>query len=266
MSQIGNRFRHPGRPVTGAGEGNGRSLWAGFLGFALGGFFDGILLHQILQRHHLLSLVPGMADLRLQVLWDGYFHALMYGLAALSLWGLWRSRHAALPTRRMLGLLLFGFGAWHVTDGIVSHWLLGLHRVRMDAALPLAWDLGWAAGFGLLPVWAGWRLARGAGGGGPTSRAALAALMAATLGAGAWAARPPLDQPFVTVVFGTGIAPEPAIRAAGLADADLIWIDPSSAVAVIRPHSGNPWRLYRNGAILVSGAGVPAGCFNWAWA
>ncbi|WP_223252480.1 DUF2243 domain-containing protein [Paracoccus mutanolyticus] len=32
-------------------------------------FFDGILLHQILQWHHLLSLVPGMADLRLQVLW-----------------------------------------------------------------------------------------------------------------------------------------------------------------------------------------------------
>ena len=27
------------------------------LGFAFGGFFDGILLHQILQWHHLLSLV-----------------------------------------------------------------------------------------------------------------------------------------------------------------------------------------------------------------
>ena len=47
------------------------------LGFALGGFFDGVLLHQILQWHHLLSLVPGMDDLRLQILWDGYFHAAM---------------------------------------------------------------------------------------------------------------------------------------------------------------------------------------------
>src|SRR5690606_18965301 len=33
--------------------------WGTVLGFALGGFFDGILLHQILQWHHLLSLVPG---------------------------------------------------------------------------------------------------------------------------------------------------------------------------------------------------------------
>jgi Predicted membrane protein len=31
-------------------------IWARYaLGFGLGGFFDGILLHQILQWHHLLS-------------------------------------------------------------------------------------------------------------------------------------------------------------------------------------------------------------------
>ena len=59
--------------------------WGGMLGFALGGFFDGILLHQILQWHHLFSLVPGMADLRLQVLWDGYFHLLMYVVAFVGL-------------------------------------------------------------------------------------------------------------------------------------------------------------------------------------
>lgn len=45
------------------------------LGFALSGFFDGILLHQILQWHHLLSLVEGVGDLAAQVMWDGYFHA-----------------------------------------------------------------------------------------------------------------------------------------------------------------------------------------------
>jgi uncharacterized membrane protein len=33
-----------------------RLAWGGFwLGFALGGFLDGIILHQILQWHHLLS-------------------------------------------------------------------------------------------------------------------------------------------------------------------------------------------------------------------
>ena len=33
------------------------------LGFATGRLFDGILLHQILQWHHLLSLVPGVVSL-----------------------------------------------------------------------------------------------------------------------------------------------------------------------------------------------------------
>src|SRR4051794_15960674 len=41
--------------------------WAGYLvGLAMGGFFDGILLHQVLQWHHLLSLVdsPVVRDVR----------------------------------------------------------------------------------------------------------------------------------------------------------------------------------------------------------
>ena len=53
--------------------------------------FVGILLHQILQWHHLLSLVPGIGDLRAQVMWDGVFHALMYVIAAAGLVALWRA-------------------------------------------------------------------------------------------------------------------------------------------------------------------------------
>jgi Predicted membrane protein (DUF2243) len=47
--------------------------WAGYLlGFAMGGFFDGIL-HQVLQWHHLLSGVQrsGLQDLRVRILADG---------------------------------------------------------------------------------------------------------------------------------------------------------------------------------------------------
>src|SRR5919112_322861 len=70
-----------------------RQSWTGYvLGFALGGFFDGILLHQILQWHHLLSAIDG-GDIRFQVAADGYFHALMYGVAAVGLWLLWASRN-----------------------------------------------------------------------------------------------------------------------------------------------------------------------------
>lgn len=125
--------------------------WAMLLGFALGGFFDGILLHQILEWHHLLSLVRGVTSLRTQLMWDGYFHALMYVLAVVALVGLWRGR--ADPHRRMMGpALLLGFALWHGVDAVLFHWVLEIHRVRLGAPFPLAWDLGWLATFGAVPL------------------------------------------------------------------------------------------------------------------
>ena len=57
---------------------------------------------------------------------------------------------------------------------------------------------------------------------------------------------------------------EAALRAAGLGQVERVWSDPSG-VAVLRLGDGDSaWRLYRHGAILVSGAGVPAGCLNWS--
>ncbi len=142
-------------PLAGREGGAGRSLAvaAFLLGFALSGFFDGILLHQILQWHHLLSAVGG--DLRFQVVADGWFHVAMYAVAALGLWKLWRARAglaAPVAARRVAAWGLIGFGAWHLVDAVGSHWLLGIHRIRMDAASPLAWDLAWAAAFGLAPL------------------------------------------------------------------------------------------------------------------
>ena len=132
--------------------------WTALLGFALGGFLDGILLHQVLQWHHLLSLWGEGQDLTWHVLWDGLFHGLMYGLAALGLWGLWRR---GLPDgSRFLGALLIGLGLWHVVDGVAFHWLLEIHRIRLDAARPLLWDLGSLVVLGLGPLGAGGALLR----------------------------------------------------------------------------------------------------------
>src|SRR5829696_6320381 len=90
----------------------------GVIGVALGGFFDGILLHQILQWHHFLSLVPGEAlrDIRAQILADGMFHVAVYAIAALGLWLLWRARGGigSASGRHLLGAVLLGFGAWQV--------------------------------------------------------------------------------------------------------------------------------------------------------
>jgi uncharacterized membrane protein len=133
--------------------------WSAVLGFSLGGIFDGILLHQILQWHHLLSSVGG--DLRFQVLWDGYFHALMYLLAALALFGLWRVPCDRQPAGwSIVGAALVGFGLWHLLDAVLAHWVLVTHRIRVDTEQPLLWDLLWIAAFGAMPLAAGWLVLR----------------------------------------------------------------------------------------------------------
>ncbi|MDC7789201.1 DUF2243 domain-containing protein, partial [Rhodoplanes tepidamans] len=143
-----------------------RLRWSGWLlGFALGGFYDGILLHQILQWHHLLLGVDAapFRDVRVQVLADGLFHALMYAIALAGGWLLWRGRaalDAAGAGRGLVADLLIGFGAWHVVDAVLFHWVLAIHRLRMDVAEPLPWDIGWLVAFGLLPIAAGLLLRR----------------------------------------------------------------------------------------------------------
>ena len=135
------------------------------LGVAASGFFDGIVLHQLLQWHHLLSglAAPDWANVERQIMADGWFHALMYALAAVALGLLWRDRAslaAALRVRSLATLLLWGFGLWNVADALLFHWLLGLHRVRMDSPQPLTWDLAWLLLTGLLPIGLAWRLGR----------------------------------------------------------------------------------------------------------
>lgn len=239
--------------------------WAGLLGFALGGFFDGILLHQILQWHHLLSLVPGAADLRFQVLWDGYFHALMYALALVALLGLWRAhrRGALAGGKQLTSALLVGFGLWHVVDAIASHWVLGIHRVKLDSSNPLIWDLLWLLAFGVLPIVIGLMMARTPAPPGRTSVSLLLVMLVA-VGAGVWSLLPPPSQPFVTVVFAPGTQPATVSQSLLAADARLIWSDAGMGVVVVQASPKRRWHFYRHGALLVGGTGLPAGCLDWA--
>ncbi|OON60844.1 hypothetical protein B0920_18000 [Massilia sp. KIM] len=242
------------------------TTWGAALGFALGGFFDGILLHQILQWHHLLSLVPGLDDLRTQVLWDGYFHLLMYLVAALALWRLWRTgrERGVAWGWPLAGALLVGFGVWHLIDAVLSHWLLGIHRIRIDSANPLAWDLAWLAAFGLVPLVAGWRLLRQ---GGPELRGSATTMLllcAFTGGAGAWALRTPPGVPAqtATVVFQPGATPREVLAALDAVDGRLVWSDRAMGVVVVAVDEARRWELYRHGALLVSGTALAAGCLN----
>ncbi|MBT9368691.1 DUF2243 domain-containing protein [Rhizobium sp. CSW-27] len=249
------------------GKGTGA---AGYLiGFGLGGFFDGILLHQILQWHHLLSAVDAVrGDLRLLILWDGLFHLAMYLITGLGLWGLWRHRQrlaTAGGDRRLIAQSLLGFGSWHAVDALFSHWLFGLHRIRMGVDNPLAWDLGWLLLFGLLPALVGWRLLRGPAPPAAGSRRGAAFLAMLALLAAPIAARSPDSASGATLMLlrpGTS----PGMAAAGLqaSGARLLWSNAQDTVwAVDLPEGADRGVLYRHGALLLGNGLLPAGCLDW---
>ncbi|NKE48028.1 DUF2243 domain-containing protein [Roseomonas frigidaquae] len=184
------------------------TLPALLIGFALGGFLDGILLHQILQWHHLLSGVTAASDLRLQMFWDGIFHAAHYLLGFAGLWMLLSRRaHATDPgaRRALVSASLIGFGAWHLLDAVLNHWILGLHRIREGSPNLLAWDLVFF-GLGLVSVALGiWVSRRRSGGGGRTVAAGLAACVLA--GAPASALPPRQVDPAVQQIVTGGLLP-----------------------------------------------------------
>ncbi|MGY8526470.1 DUF2243 domain-containing protein [Paracidovorax citrulli] len=253
--------------------------WAGYtLGFALSGFFDGILLHQILQWHHLLSAIDSGAfgDLRVQVMADGVFHALMYVIGAVGLWLLIRSRETmALPdgNRRLVANFWIGFGVWHLVDAVFSHWITGIHRIRMDSPNPLAWDLGWLIAFGLLPLVLGIRMRRQVPAAGGTDRGAgMAAswvalvLAAGTLLGAVLNAYPLRDYPAgsMTVVLRPGANAGGLFAALDGSDARVAWTDTQGGVWVLTSAQDvDRLALYRHGAMYVSGTMAPAGCSAW---
>ena len=135
------------------------------LGIGLGGFVDGILLHQVLQWHHMLtsegccasSTVAGLED---NTLADGLFHvaawlAVVAGTAAYI--REWQRGRVAPPWRAHAGAVLFGWGAFNLVEGLIDHELLGIHHVRDDLGGPLGWDIGFLA-LAVVQMAAGWKL------------------------------------------------------------------------------------------------------------
>ncbi len=136
------------------------------LGIGLGGFVDGIVLHQILQWHHMLtsegSYPPDtVAGLETNTLWDGLFHASTWVAVSVGLYLLWRRSSKwrwALSGRALIGWMLVGWGLFNLVEGIVDHHLLTVHHVR-EGENELAYDLGFLL-FGAMLCLLGWMLAR----------------------------------------------------------------------------------------------------------
>lgn len=135
------------------------------LGIGLGALVDGIVLHQLLQWHQLLSgWLPRdtLERIRVHIVADGLFHSAAWIVTVVGVHRLWlASRAGPLPGRRVLGGALIGWGGFDLVEGLVDHALLGLHRVneRVPPDERLLWDLGFLA-LGAVLVAAGWKLAR----------------------------------------------------------------------------------------------------------
>jgi uncharacterized membrane protein len=156
-------------------------------GLGLGGFVDGIVLHQILQWHHMVSSVDDaptdtLAGLELNTLADGFFHLATWALViAGSVTSIlaWRDGRLAPNWSFHFGLVVAGWGIFNVVEGLIDHQILGVHHVRDDLGALLGWDLGFLVlgavlvlGGGLLHRRGARALERAAGGAtvGPTDR------------------------------------------------------------------------------------------------
>jgi uncharacterized membrane protein len=140
------------------------------LGVGLGGFVDGIVLHQILQWHHMISETDPpttLAGLEANTVADGLFHAATWIAVVAGVALLWRRLRygrpdAGLPWRVLIGLLLAGWGLFNVVEGLVDHHLLGVHHVRSGPDQTL-YDVAFLV-FGAALLAGGWALYRRAAG------------------------------------------------------------------------------------------------------
>ena len=120
------------------------------LGLGQGGFFDGIIFHQLLQWHHMFSSVATentVTGLELNTLGDGLFHLFDWVLTLTGIALLWRAGQQAqiVGTGRVfLGALLVGAGTFNLTEGIIDHHILGIHHLK-PGSHQLLWDLGFLA-------------------------------------------------------------------------------------------------------------------------
>lgn len=158
--------------VTGKSrEPNGRGFptAAGiFLGLGIGGFFDGIILHQVLQWHHMLTSngypANSLENLQINTLWDGLFHLSAYIFVGIGLVSLWRAAHRThviWSSKLLLGTLLMGFGSFNLVEGSINHHLLGIHHVNETVPRDqwIYWDVGFLL-WGAIMLVVGWLLLR----------------------------------------------------------------------------------------------------------
>lgn len=143
------------RPLVTAG------VW---IGVGMGGFVDGILFHQILQLHNMLSnrvLRDSLVNEQINMVWDGFFHAFTWIAVAVGIALLWRAvtrPGVLLSGKALFGAILFGWGLFNLVEGTIDHEILQIHHVYQNGNHPL-WDMVFLAA-GVLLMVMGWSMIR----------------------------------------------------------------------------------------------------------
>jgi uncharacterized membrane protein len=117
------------------------------LGIGLGGFMDGIWLHQILQWHEMLSnkvSTETVIGKSVNMFWDGIFHffcLLVVFTGVILMWKLLFRTDVNRSKKLFSGGLLLGWGLFNIVEGIIDHHILKLHFVKQISQNPDFWNL-----------------------------------------------------------------------------------------------------------------------------
>ena len=133
------------------------------LGIGIGGFIDGIVLHQILQWHEMLSnKIPptNLVNKSVNMFWDGIFHAftlVVTFIGVILLWKLLWRKDIDRSGNLLAGGLLLGWGVFNIIEGVIDHHILKLHNVKEISMNTDAWNYGFL-GFSVVLLITGWLL------------------------------------------------------------------------------------------------------------
>ena len=137
-----------------------------FMGIGLGGFFDGILFHQLLQIHNMLSAKfpkTSIANMEINMFWDGLFHSLTYTMTLVGLVLLWKAgARGDVPWsgKTFVGALFLGWGLFNFVEGVIDHHILNIHHV-VESHGQSVFDYAFLA-WGIIFIIGGWMAIRSA--------------------------------------------------------------------------------------------------------